>query len=129
MALPRLAEPEPGLMDVLLDPGLIVPLALLLGEPPGDCCSLLPPVLMPESTLLFGVATIPVSDEPLPGVMVEPAPAVPEPAAPVPVWAKASPDAARLMHRPLATNKRDMIILLKFILPASSEMPAGRNET
>jgi hypothetical protein len=98
------------------EPGFIVPLVLLLADPFGDCCRPDPLALMPESTLLLGVATMPLSAAPLPGVMVEPVVAVPElvPAVPVPVpvpvWAKAKPEAAKLIHRPLATNKRDISI-------------------
>jgi hypothetical protein len=62
---------------------------------------------MPESTLLLGVATMPLSDALPLGVIVEPVVDVPSVPA-VPVWAKAKPEAARLMHRLLATNKRDI---------------------
>jgi hypothetical protein len=108
-------EPLPMVPPVELtepdaEPGLMVPLVLLLAEPFGDCWAPEPLVLMPESTLLLGVATMPLSDALPLGVIVEPlvdvpaAPAVPA----VPVWAKAKPEAARLMHKLLATNKRDI---------------------
>ncbi len=101
-----MAPPE-ELTEPDAEPGLIVPLVLLLAEPFGDCWRPEPLALMPESTLLLGVATMPLSAEPLLGVIVEPV--VEVPAAPaVPVWAKAKPEAARLKHKLLATNKRDI---------------------
>jgi hypothetical protein len=106
MALP---EPPP-VTEVLAEPGFMVPLVLLLG----DCWALVPPALMPESTLVFGAVVIEDPEEP--GAMLWPAPAPPVPAAPAAeplpmVCAKARPDAARLRHRLLATNKRDMMFL------------------
>jgi hypothetical protein len=94
----------------------VVPLALLPVEPFGDCCVPLPVALMPLSVLPPGVATMPESEAPLLGAM---APDVPPPA---PICAKAVPEAARLKHRLLAINKRDMISLL---IGSCRVQPAG----
>lgn len=96
---------EPELIEPDCELGLIVPLVLLLADPFGDCCALLPLALMPASMWPPGVATIPESDAPLLGVMVDPT--APVPAAPV--WANARPDAASPRHKVLATNKRDIL--------------------
>jgi hypothetical protein len=93
--------------------------------PLGDCCSLLPVACTPESTLAPGEATMPESDAPLPGAITPvllPAGLVADPPV-VPTWAKAAPDAARLRHNVLATNKRDIWILLNIFWRAGSAMP------
>jgi hypothetical protein len=99
--------PPVGLIEPDAEPGLMVPFVLLLAEPFGDCCRPEPLALMPESTPLFGAATMPVSDVPLLGVIVEPVADVPAVPA-VPVCAKAKPAAAKPIHKLLATNKRDI---------------------
>jgi hypothetical protein len=111
LAEPFPIEPliEPEVTDPLCDPGLSVPLVLLLADPFGDCWVPDPPALIPESILPLGRVTIPVSELPPLGVT-----AALEPAAlsgPL-VCAKAKLDVARLMHKPLTTNKRDISYLL-----------------
>jgi hypothetical protein len=69
--------PPAGLIEPDAEPGLMVPFVLLLAEPFGDSCSPEPLALIPESTPLFGAATMPLSDVPLLGVIVEPVADVP----------------------------------------------------
>jgi len=145
-ALPPVPAVDPLPIDPFIEPdcepGLIVPLVLLSADPFGDCCALLPLALIPPSTWLPGVATIPESDAPLLGVTVDPTAPVPEPdpvpaalvlaspgpTAPVPAapdWANARPEAASPKHKVVATNKRDMLRTPEYFLLASLGVAAN----